>query len=121
MTSRSGDLTVQSGFTIRDLISRANSGDSGAMTAIQATAHYLGAGLAMVVNGLNPECVYIGGEITEAWALMESTVRAALAQRTLTDAAANTPIKLAEPAEHPRLRGASALVAAPLFAAPRIA
>jgi predicted NBD/HSP70 family sugar kinase len=121
MTPQSGDLTVHSGFTIRDLISRANSGDAGAMSAIRATAHYLGVGLAMVVNGLNPECVYIGGEITEAWALMESTVRAALAERTLTDAAARTPIKLAEPAEHPRLRGASALVAAPLFAAPRIA
>jgi predicted NBD/HSP70 family sugar kinase len=120
MTPKSGELT-QNGFTIRDLIARANSGDGGAIGAIQATARYLGLGLAMVVNGLNPECVYIGGEITEAWSLMEDTVRAALAERTLTEAAAKTPIRLAEPAEHPRLRGASALVAAPLFAAPRIA
>jgi predicted NBD/HSP70 family sugar kinase len=121
MTPKSADIAAQNGFTIRDLINRANSGDSGAVAAIQVTARYLGLGIAMVVNGLNPECVYIGGEITEAWALMEATVRAALAERTLTEVAARTPIKLADPAEHPRLRGASALVSAPLFAAPRIA
>jgi len=121
MMPRSSDSTMQSAFTIHDLIARASSGDAGAISAIQATARYLGLGLAMVVNGLNPECVYIGGEITEAWGLMEPTLRAALAERTLTEAAARTPIKPAEPAEHPRLRGASALVAAPLFAAPRIA
>lgn len=121
MTTPSSNGAGQNGFTIGDLIARASSGDAGAITAIQATARYLGLGLAMVVNGLNPECVYIGGEITEAWSLMESTVRAALAERTLTESAARTPIKLAEPAEYPRLRGALALVAAPLFAAPRIA
>jgi len=121
ITTASGRAAAQNGFSIRDLISRAHSGDPGAIAALQTTARYLGAGLAMVVNGLNPECVYIGGEITEAWDLMEQTVRAALAERSLTQAAARTPIRLAEPAEHPRLRGASALVAAPLFAAPRIA
>src|SRR5262249_31449587 len=82
LTLKSGESNPHNGFTIHDLIARANSGDAGAVSAIQATARYLGLGIAMVVNGLNPECVYIGGEITEAWALMEPTLRAALAERT---------------------------------------
>jgi N-acetylglucosamine repressor len=109
------------GFGITDLIKRARGGDGKAVDAITATARYLGLGLATLVNGLNPECVYIGGEITTAWSLVEPALRSALAERALTDAATRTPILVAEPAEHPRLRGATALVAAPMFAAPRVA
>jgi predicted NBD/HSP70 family sugar kinase len=109
------------GFSISDLITRARGRDGKAIDAVQATARYLGLGLAMLVNGLNPECVYIGGEITTAWDLVAPTLRKALAERVLTEAAAQTPILIAEPSEHPRLRGAAALVATPLFAAPRVA
>jgi N-acetylglucosamine repressor len=109
------------GLSITDVIALARAGDGKAAAAIKATARYLGLGLAMLVNGLNPECVYIGGEITTAWSMIESAVRAALAERALTDAASRTPILVAEPVEHPRLRGATALVAAPMFAAPRVA
>lgn len=108
-------------FSVADLIARARSGDVKAVAAIQATARYLGLGLATLVNGLNPERVYIGGEITSAWDMTESTVRAALAERALTKAAGETPIYIASAVEYPRLRGAAALVAAPTFAAPRVA
>ena len=43
--------------------------------ALEATARYLGLGLASVINVLDPARVYIGGEITLAWDLIESTVR----------------------------------------------
>jgi hypothetical protein len=39
----------------------------------------------------------------------------------LTETAASTPIDVSSSFEHPRLRGAAALVAAPTFAAPRLA
>ena len=43
------------------------------------------------------------------------------AERTLTEAAARTPL-IAEPTgTYPRLRGATALVTAQMFAAPRVA
>ncbi len=48
------------------------------------------------------------------------TVRTALAERTLTEAAAQTPIEITD-VEYPRLRGAVALVAAPTYALPRVA
>jgi len=111
----------QRAFSIDDLIARARAGDAKAVTAIQATARYLGLGLASVVNATDPARVYIGGEITAAWDLIESTARAALAERALTPAAAATDIRAVPASEYPRLQGAAALVAAPAFAAPVVA
>jgi N-acetylglucosamine repressor len=108
-------------FTVEDLVARARGGDARAVAALEATARYLGLGLASVINVLNPTCVYIGGELTLAWDLIEATVRAALAERALTPAAAATEIRPVAAAEHPRLQGAAALVIAPAFAAPVVA
>ncbi len=108
-------------FTIDDLIARARAGDGKAVAALQASARYLGLGLGGVVNIINPDCVFIGGEITTAWDLVEVTVRAALAERALTPAAAATDLVTVSAEEHPRLRGAAMLVAAPTFAAPVVA
>jgi N-acetylglucosamine repressor len=111
----------QKAFTIQDLIARAKAGDTKAAAALQATARYLGLGLASVINVLDPARVYIGGEITAAWDMIDATVRAALAERTLTPAAASTPIRPVSSAEYPRLQGAAVLVTAPAFAAPVVA
>jgi predicted NBD/HSP70 family sugar kinase len=111
----------QKHFTVEDLIARARANDAKAVTAIQATARYLGLGLASLINALDPAVVYIGGEITLAWDLIETTVRGALAERTLTAAAAATAIKPVAAGEYPRLQGAAALIAAPAFAAPVVA
>jgi N-acetylglucosamine repressor len=108
-------------FTLADLIARARAGDAKAAAALQATARYLGLGLASMVNVLDPSAVFIGGEITLAWDLIEGTVRAALAERALTPAAAETDIRPVAAGEYPRLQGAAALVAAPAFAAPIVA
>jgi predicted NBD/HSP70 family sugar kinase len=108
-------------FTIEDLVARARTGDAKAGAALQATARYLGLGLGAVVNIINPDCVFIGGEIVAAWDLIESTVRAALAERALTPAAAGTDLVTVSAEDHPRLRGAAMLVTAPAFAAPSVA
>jgi len=108
-------------FTVDDLIARARGGDRKALAALQATARYLGLGLASVVNAADPARIFLSGEILEAWDLIEETVRAALASRVLAPAASSTEITLVSAREQPRLRGAAALVTAPLFAAPRIA
>ena len=108
-------------FTIEDLIARARGGDSKALTALNSTARYLGLGLASVINAIDPSCVYIGGEITEAWDVIEPQVREAIKERTLTKELGATPIRIVPAVEHPRLRGAVALVTAPAFAAPKVA
>jgi N-acetylglucosamine repressor len=108
-------------FTIEDLIARARGGDAKARAAIQATGRYLGAGLVSVVTVFDPARIYIGGEITAAWDLIEPDVRAALAERALTPAVAATEIVPVAASEHPRLQGAVALFNAPAFAAPVVA
>jgi len=108
-------------FTIDDLIARARAGDAKASAAIQATARYLGLGLASIINAIDPTRIYVGGEITAAWDLIEQTVREGLAERALTPAASNPDIRVVAAVDYPRLRGAAALVAAPAFAAPAVA
>jgi len=108
-------------FTIEDLIARAHGGESKALTALHSTARYLGLGLASIINAIDPSCVYIGGEITEGWDLIEAEVRDAIKERTLTKELGATPMRIVPASEHPRLRGAVALVTAPAFAAPKVA
>lgn len=111
----------QSSFTVLDLIARARGGDAKAITAIQTTARFMGLGLATIVNVINPGSIYLAGEITTAWDLIESSVREALTERSLTEAAARTLLHVSSAQDYPRLRGAAALIAAPTFAAPRVA
>jgi N-acetylglucosamine repressor len=108
-------------FSVEDLIARARAGDAKALAAINSTARYLGLGLASIVNALDPARIYIGGEITTAWSLIEPIVRSALRERTLTEFGGATEIHVVPAEDHPRLRGAVALVAAPAFAAPMVA
>jgi predicted NBD/HSP70 family sugar kinase len=111
----------EAGFSVEDLIARARTGEAKALAALNSTARYLGLGLASIVNALDPARVYIGGEITTAWSLIEPIVRSALRERTLTEFGGATEIHVVPAEDHPRLRGAVALVAAPAFAAPMVA
>ncbi len=77
--------------------------------------------MASIVNAIDPGRIYIGGEITSAWDLIEADVRAALAERALSPDAAKTEIRIVSINEQPRLRGAAALFTAPAFAAPAVA
>ena len=108
-------------FTILDLITRARSGDARALNALQTSARFLGLGIATIVNTVNPDGIYLAGEITAAWDLIEESVRSAIAERALTSAAARTPLHVTSAQEYPRLRGAAALIAAPTYAAPQVA
>jgi N-acetylglucosamine repressor len=104
-------------ITVEEIVARARAGDAQALHALLSTAHYLGLGLASIVNALDPDRIYVGGEISAAWDLVEPAVRAALAQRTLVAAGADVRIVVLGAQEHPRLRGASALVGAPILGA----
>ncbi len=108
-------------LAIDGLIHCARTGDARARTAIEATAHYLGVGISNIVNSLNPSQVFVGGEITSAWDMIEPHVRSVMVERALTPAARVTPVVPEQMGGFPRLRGATALVAAPHFAAPRVA
>lgn len=119
-SSRPQSLDVAN-FTVEDLIIRARGNDSKALTALNSTARYLGLGLASIINAIDPMQIYIGGEITEAWDLIEPHVREAIRERTLTADLGRVAVTIVPASEYPRLRGAAALVTAPAFAAPKVA
>lgn len=111
-----------SGFTMEDLIARVRAGDARARAALEETGHYLGLGLAGIVTALSPARILVGGEITGAWDLIQDIVAQRVRDRTLTAAAAATPVAAAPlQNESPRLRGATALLVARKFAAPKVA
>jgi predicted NBD/HSP70 family sugar kinase len=107
-------------LTVADVIARARAGDTAARTALETTGRYMGLGLAAIVNALNPARIIVGGEIAAAWDLIRTQVLESLAERTLTQGAASTPVIPEPHDEQTRLRGAAALVVAPVFAAPNI-
>jgi N-acetylglucosamine repressor len=115
------ELLHASGITVNDVIARARAGDARANAALLETARYLGGGLAVIINTLNPAQIVVGGEITDIWDQIAPTIRGVIRERALTALAAAT-LLVPDPADsYPRLRGAAALVAAPLYAAPQVA
>ena len=108
-------------FSILELIERARAGDAKAIAALETSARFLGLGLATIVNAINPDCIYLSGEIMTGWDMIEPIVRKGLSERALTGACARTPLRLTPTQGYPRLKGAAALIAAPTFAAPRVA
>jgi predicted NBD/HSP70 family sugar kinase len=106
--------------TVEEIVRRAKQREDAALEAVVETGRQIGRGLAAVVSALNPKRIYIGGEVTAAWELIEGPIREELTKNTLTEAAHTTPVYPDEKTEVYRLLGAVALVAAPGFAAPRV-
>lgn len=104
--------------TIEEVVKRARAGDERARQALRETGYYLGRGFATIVKTIDPRRIYVGGEITEAWDLVSETVRDALDEDAVVRESGGTEILTVALKEHPRLRGAAALIHAPAFAAP---
>jgi predicted NBD/HSP70 family sugar kinase len=107
--------------TVEEVIARARGGEERARQTLEETGLYLGRGLATIVKAIDPRRVYLGGEITQAWDLVEPAVRRALREQALIAEAGETEIFTVPLGDHPRLRGAAALVSTPAFAAPIVA
>lgn len=118
-TARS--IVQASGLTMSDVVARSLTGDKKGIRAIEETARHLGAGLYVIIKTFSPAQICIGGEIIGAWDRVEPILIRIIRDRALTDNSAVTPVYREKDASQARLRGATALVAAPRFAAPSIA
>jgi predicted NBD/HSP70 family sugar kinase len=107
--------------TVEEIVSRGRAGEGRALETLRETGYYLGRGFAMLVKSIDPSRIYVGGEITLAWDVVEPMVRDALREQALTREAEDVAIRVVQGSEHPRLRGAAALVLTPAFAAPTVA
>jgi N-acetylglucosamine repressor len=110
-----------SAAAVQSIVALARDGDVRATRALEETGRFLGLGLSNIITAVNPARIIVGGEITAAWDLLEDAVRDAVSARTLTAAAAATPIEPDQTTVSPRLLGGAALVAAPRFAMPQVA
>jgi predicted NBD/HSP70 family sugar kinase len=109
--------SARSAVSIEDVVRRAKSGESAAVSALTETGKHIGLGLAVIVSAFNPGRIYVGGEITEVWEYLEAPIHEAVATGSITERARATPIVAdGNPAEY-RLLGAVALVMAPSYAA----
>ena len=95
-----------------DLAERSPSTAEGALaeTVIAEATEALAAGLAMVVNGLNPERLLVAGSVGRAFARRESDLRARLARRAYKGALATTRIAFLDLDKDTSVRGGAALV-----------
>jgi predicted NBD/HSP70 family sugar kinase len=60
------------------LIERALAGEDEAQAALKETAHYLGLGIANLIQGLSPEAVIVGGPVVRAWPLIANDIKTAV-------------------------------------------
>jgi len=102
---------------IEEVVRRARGGEAAAIQALTETAAHIGRGLALIVSAFNPERIYVGGEITEAWEFLEAPIREALVSGTMPGSAGRTLVVPDSSLAEYRLLGAVALVTAPGYAA----
>jgi predicted NBD/HSP70 family sugar kinase len=97
------------------LIELAESGERPALAALKETGHFLGIGIANLIQGLAPEAVIVGGPIVRAWPIISEDVKGAV-EGTICRSLPSTPIMASTLGEQPTLRGAISLVLASKFA-----
>jgi predicted NBD/HSP70 family sugar kinase len=107
--------------TVEGIIARARGGEERALMTLRETAVYIAKGFATIVKAIDPSRIYVGGEITMAWDLIAPALRGTLRGETLLREGGETEILIVPLGEHPRLRGAAALVSSSAFAAPVVA
>jgi predicted NBD/HSP70 family sugar kinase len=110
-----------SGPGVEEIVACARAGEARALETLRETGWHLGRGFAIILKSVDPRRVYVGGEITAGWDLVLPALRESLRDQALIEDAANMDIRPVPLTEHPRLRGAAALVNAPAFAAPIVA
>jgi predicted NBD/HSP70 family sugar kinase len=98
-----------------ELVDRALEGEKKAQVALKETAHYLGIGIANLIQGLSPEAVIVVGPMVRAWPLMADDARRAVNQ-SICHGLPPARIIASTLGEQPTLMGALSLVLAAKFA-----
>src|SRR5689334_20384543 len=105
---------------MRKLIELVDSGDPAASEAVAESARYLGLGIAGLINGLDPDVIVIGGEITRAWGLIEPIISQGAKASLLGPRAHTIPIRRSAFEVRPSLKGALTLVLNELLSVPPV-
>jgi glucokinase len=93
-----------------DVFALARAGEPEARALVDEVCRALGAGLAVIVNGLNPERLLLTGSVAKSLAPLEAEVRGALAGYAFALALATTEIEILTRDKDATVRGGAALV-----------
>lgn len=102
-------------INIEKLIDLALAGDKAATRAIKETAHYLGIGIANIIQGLGPEAVIITGALARAWSLIADELKSSV-EASLCREYHSTLIRASTLGKESAIMGALTLILAPKFA-----
>ena len=106
--------------TMRKLVELVEAGDGAATEAVRETARYLGMGITGLINGLDPEVVIIGGEITKAWGVIEPIIVEETKRNLLAPRAHSVVIRPSAFEVRPSLKGALTLIQNSLLSVPHM-
>ena len=101
MSNKNGSITT----SITDIIGQANRGEPKALAALNATAEYLGEGIASLAHGLSPETIVVGGEIAAAWNILGPVINERIKSQYIIPEVAKIEIRPAS-VQRPSLFGA---------------
>jgi predicted NBD/HSP70 family sugar kinase len=107
-------------MTMRKLMELVDAGDQAATEAVRETARYLGIGITGLLNGLDPEVVVIGGEITKAWGHIEPIIVEETKRSLLAPRAHGVAIRRSAFEVRPSLKGALTLIQKDLLSVPHV-
>lgn len=74
------------------VVEAAEEGDETALEVLRQTGHYLGIGLASLVNAFNPELIVLGGAMSRAYPILLPIARQAVTERAIARPAKSTRI-----------------------------
>ena len=103
-----------------ELVDRALEGEEAAQSALRETAHYLGIGIANLIQGLAPEAVIVGGPMARVWPLIAEDTKRAIGE-SICRGLPSAPVMASTLGEQPTLMGALSLVLAAKFASASLA
>jgi predicted NBD/HSP70 family sugar kinase len=109
------DAGRKGSIKFEELVDRALKGEGSAVKALRETAHFLGVGIANLIQGLSPQAVIIAGLTARAWPLIAEDARTVVEKRTCRGL---PPARIIASTlgEQPTLMGALSLVLASKFA-----
>lgn len=110
----------ETGIDAAAIAERAHEGETSAVATLRETGAYLGAGLAVLVNSMNPAAIVIESKLAKAWPLLEPEIWKMIRQRALEPNWRSLAILPSRIEGNPCLLGAVGLALERRFRAPRV-
>ncbi len=111
-----GDLSQ---LSVDMVVEAADAGDNVALEALTRLSHYLGIGIASLINALNPELVVFGGILSAAWGYIKPVIDTDLKANVLLWDRQVTQVVLAKHGMNACVMGAVATVFQSVFSKPQ--